>query len=268
MASKKNKLREIISEDSSLPTIPSQNQKLHMNSMVSASMKSSFLSPKSNRNLRFSENSDMSIVGEGNSAKKEEGRPLRLKRGSMPLAQSHSNFKIASDKNTVDSSDDLKFHGSTFFNQSSMTRFYKKPESVSERTSHFYNSFEPSYSKKMEMLNIYHKKTLSQVGFKEYTYLKSMAHQKLVSLLQENLELPKDEVERLMQAKNPFSAVFEYQSKNKQEVYMSNQGRSPTHSSPILTPRDSNGTRLLCLWRVADRFELREAQTRVFLNSN
>jgi hypothetical protein len=205
----------------SLPSIIKKQNSPGLHSERSGSFKQSFLSSKSQKNIKIFRSSEeaslMSLIAKGKN--EEELVMFKSKRSSMPIVQtSRSNVYLSPSR--VREFTDEGQHSSSIFDKS-----YKRLETATESNSQFYTSFEPVYTQKMELLNSHHKKTMSVERWKEYTYLKALAREKLTTLLKENLELPNEEVTKLMHAKNPFSAAFDYQIRHKQELVISNQPR-------------------------------------------
>jgi hypothetical protein len=219
----KQKLKEITREES-FPLLV--NPKTARKESPNQTFKESFLSSNSPKAYGISTKFDASISSFNVLSQRKEMAGIRQKgKGSLSVTLSPTNFKISNSKQHGESVGEER-HLESFFDHSMMSKPQKKKElSASESTSFFYNSFEPVYSKKMAMLNEYHKKTMSQLGLKEYYYLKDLARQKLSTLLQDQLDLPTKEVDKLMQAKNPFSATFEFQMKNKQEFFNNNPSK-------------------------------------------
>lgn len=128
--------------------------------------------------------------------------PLNMHRPFIPASFSQNI--------SVEQGDSFEFSAQEQSNQMSLKRKGSESFSICSQSA-FYNSFQPVFSKKIDLLNSYHKRTLSKEKQEEYKNLKTLAKKKLSNLLLSHMELPKQEAERLLNAKNPYTATFEYQ---------------------------------------------------------
>lgn len=190
---------------------------------------------KSEKRLQINRNSENSFCVYDNQRVFEDGRLARIegKRSSMPHTQSLSTqVKRSLPTNPREfSSDDWDNHrsASSILSQS-LQRIKRRTETTPEKKSLFYDSFEPIYSMKMEKLDAHHRHSISGERKNEYKQLKTLAREKLVTLLKENLEMGHEEIEKIMRSSNPFATAFEFQLKNKQEFYQVDEPSIPHYT--------------------------------------